>query len=125
MSAASAILAELSAADVNLRADGADLIVEGPGPHTNCLRCSVRKPALLDLLELAHESFRRGVRRPDLGIERRAQLRDSTVTQATQWDQTSRFRGTRRRPGLDPFRTRCGSPSLLSLSRILNREASA
>ena len=53
MSAASAILAELSAADVNLRADGADLIVEGPADLiTDELFALLRphKPALLDLL---------------------------------------------------------------------------
>jgi hypothetical protein len=53
MSAASAILAELSAADVNLRADGADLIVEGPADLiTDELFALLHphKPALLDLL---------------------------------------------------------------------------
>ena len=53
MSAAGVILAELFAADVNVRADGADLIVEGPASLiTDELFALLRphKPALLDLL---------------------------------------------------------------------------
>jgi len=55
MSASGAILAELSAADINLRADGADLIVEGPADLvTDELFALLRphKPALLDLLRI-------------------------------------------------------------------------
>ena len=53
MSAASVILAELSAADINLRADGSNLVVEGPAELvTDELFALLRphKPALLDLL---------------------------------------------------------------------------
>ncbi len=53
MSVASAILAELSAADVNLRVDGVDLVVEGPAELvTDDLFALLRphKPALLELL---------------------------------------------------------------------------
>jgi hypothetical protein len=52
---AGAILAELSAADINLRADGADLIVEGPANLvTDELFALLRphKPALLALLRI-------------------------------------------------------------------------
>ena len=55
MSAAGIILAELSAADVNLRAEGTDLIVEGPADFiTDELFALLRphKPALLDLLRI-------------------------------------------------------------------------
>jgi hypothetical protein len=57
MSAANAILAELSGADVNLRAEGADLIVEGPADLiTDELFALLRphKSALLDLLRTWH-----------------------------------------------------------------------
>ena len=53
MSAAGVILAELSAADINLRAEGGDLIIEGPADLiTDELFALLRphKPALLDLL---------------------------------------------------------------------------